>query len=146
VPLWRWENLPEGQPSLQATGNAFHRYPVKDPERCKRWLIAVRHIKYNVKTPVATLNSLRVCSAHFREDDYERDFQTEIMGTKNKRRLKDTAVPSIFPWTGSAVPKYRGAVEKRKRAEVGLLMGAVVLVASSYCLSLYSHCGSNYCA
>ncbi|XP_045062036.1 THAP domain-containing protein 1 B-like [Coregonus clupeaformis] len=101
-----------------ATGNAFHRYPVKDPERCKRWLIAVRHIKYDVKTPVATLNSLRVCSKHFREDDYERDFQAEMMGTKNKRSLKDTAVPSVFPWTGPAVPKYRGAFEKRKRAEV----------------------------
>lgn len=36
----------------------------------------------------------RVCSKHFNENTYKRDFKAELMGTEAKRLLKDCAIPT----------------------------------------------------
>lgn len=39
--------------------------------------------------------------------------QSEMMGTENRRILKDTAVATVFLWTGSgAVPKYKACLRR----------------------------------
>ena len=49
----------------------------------------------------------------------ERDLKASLMGTTPKKRLNSTAVPSVFPWSGAAAePIYRGALAKRRHAEV----------------------------
>lgn len=36
-----------------------------------------------------------ICSAHFKEDDFEIDMRTKIMGLPEKRILKNTAIPEL---------------------------------------------------
>ena len=38
----------------------------------------------------------RLCSEHFTPDRYERDFQTELLGSKKRASLNADAVPSIL--------------------------------------------------
>ncbi|XP_038136104.1 THAP domain-containing protein 1 B-like isoform X1 [Cyprinodon tularosa] len=60
----------------------FHKLPLRDPERLKLWLIALRK---DLRT--ANVDSLRVCSEHFSADD----FRT----CKGRALLKSTAVPMV---------------------------------------------------
>lgn len=42
------------------------------------------------------MNTSRVCSMHFRKQDYERNLRAELLDIKNPRRfLKKDAVPSL---------------------------------------------------
>nr|XP_055029632.1 uncharacterized protein LOC129418782 isoform X2 [Misgurnus anguillicaudatus] len=65
----------------------------------KQWLLA---LDIDPHTPVATIKGYRVCSEHFREDDYfhKMEFATRTM----KRVLKDTAIPSIVQTGQSGSP------------------------------------------
>ncbi|KAM7375607.1 hypothetical protein PAMA_014624 [Pampus argenteus] len=70
------------RPSKDSTVQ-FFRFPLGDNDRLKRWLLNVRRKNW---TPS---RSSRLCSSHFEEDQFFTD-------KKDKRRLKDTAVPTIF--------------------------------------------------
>ena len=48
---------------------------------------------------------IRLCSNHFTHDCFERDLCAELLGQKNKSRLKADAVPTIFIF--SVQPKKR---------------------------------------
>lgn len=61
----------------------FFRFPLSDHARLKRWIINVRRKNW---TPSS---SSRLCCNHFEEDQF-------FIDKKGKRRLKDTAVPTIF--------------------------------------------------
>lgn len=104
----------------KAEGAIFHSFPLKDVERCRKWLMAIGHAKYGVDTAVDRMKSLRVCSKHFTDDDYKRDLQAELLKIKGRRKLKDTAVPSVFPWTEANVKKASGKKIKKQSAEVTL--------------------------
>lgn len=71
----------------------IHRFPEKDLELCRKWLAAIGR---DVNKPEKKYTSLRVCSQHFRPDDYERDLKAELLGCPPKKVLKKTAIPSIF--------------------------------------------------
>ncbi|KAM9500499.1 uncharacterized protein Hap1MRO34_003649 isoform 2-T2 [Clarias gariepinus] len=71
----------------------IHRFPEKDLELCGRWLAAIGR---DVNHTGRKYSSLRVCSQHFRPDDYERDLKAELLGCAPKKVLKKTAVPSVF--------------------------------------------------
>nr|XP_055071078.1 uncharacterized protein si:dkeyp-30e7.2 isoform X1 [Misgurnus anguillicaudatus] len=77
----------------------FHRIPTKNADLMKQWLLA---LDIDPHTPVATIKGYRVCSEHFREDDYfhKMEFATRTM----KRVLKDTAIPSIVQTGQSGSP------------------------------------------
>lgn len=65
----------------------FHRFPANDHykklwiEKCKRKDAFRPHCS-------------RICSAHFTEEDYERDLKNELLGLPCRKVLTDTAVPS----------------------------------------------------
>ncbi|XP_017277896.1 zinc finger protein 239-like [Kryptolebias marmoratus] len=65
----------------------FHRIPSKDVDLRKLWLAA---LKRDVNTPPAALRRIRVCSAHFADEDYIEPAASE----KGQRFLKERAVPS----------------------------------------------------
>src|SRR5437899_12574242 len=69
------------------TSIKYHQFP-RDAALGKEWVLACRR-KGELK-----IDTARVCSNHFKEDDYERDLAAELMGTAPKRKLKSTAVPS----------------------------------------------------
>ncbi|KAI4901319.1 hypothetical protein NFI96_001228 [Prochilodus magdalenae] len=77
----------------RAKGVVFHRFPEKDVELCKKWLAAIGR---DVNTPQKNYVYLRVCSQHFRPEDYERDLKAELMGYPPKLIVKKTAIPSLL--------------------------------------------------
>ncbi|XP_014895181.1 chromatin modification-related protein EAF7-like, partial [Poecilia latipinna] len=66
----------------------FHRIPLADLHLRMLWLSVLR---MDVNTPPASLKHLRVCSAHFTDDDYIGKREN----SKGQLHLKDHAVPSF---------------------------------------------------
>nr|XP_055053060.1 uncharacterized protein LOC129438330 [Misgurnus anguillicaudatus] len=69
---------------------SFHYLP-KDTERCKQWLRVINHPYYSEHTPAEYLKKLKVCSLHFKKED----FQLNVLGMK-RVALLDSAIPSVF--------------------------------------------------
>ncbi|XP_042608046.1 uncharacterized protein si:ch211-40k21.5 isoform X2 [Cyprinus carpio] len=69
----------------------FHRIPTKNKKRKNQWLAA---LNIDLKTPVESIKKWRVCSEHFGPDDYLVNMDSITRTTV--RRLKDTAIPTIF--------------------------------------------------
>uniref|UniRef100_A0A673H3R2 THAP-type domain-containing protein n=1 Tax=Sinocyclocheilus rhinocerous TaxID=307959 RepID=A0A673H3R2_9TELE len=65
----------------------FHTFPVNDPKRLRRWLLAVQR---DVDFPLRYVSQMRLCSEHFSPDDFKTG------PGKIRRLLKSTAVPSLF--------------------------------------------------
>ena len=80
-------------------GYSFFTFPKKDGSRLKQWLASISRLGFS------PTEGCRVCSKHFTEDCFERDLRGELMvdhdsekgDRRRRRRLKDTAVPTIFP-------------------------------------------------
>ena len=84
------------------TGVMFHRIPVNNKELNNQWLAA---LNIDLKTPVESIKKWRVCSEHFGPDDYKENKDSTV------RRLKDTAIPTIFRvQTGPSVSSSPRAV------------------------------------
>uniref|UniRef100_A0A8B9JTW8 THAP domain-containing protein 1 n=1 Tax=Astyanax mexicanus TaxID=7994 RepID=A0A8B9JTW8_ASTMX len=68
---------------------SFHRFPVTDVALRKLWVLA---LGIHVHTKVEKIKKLRVCSAHFSDDD----FLSTCPGQRQmkKRILKKSAVPA----------------------------------------------------
>ena len=100
-------------------------FPVKDPERCKKWVRAIKNPKYNENTAIGELQkelqNERVCSLHFKPEEFERDeMKHRLMGGGGRKPaavLSTTAVPSInLDEPESAEPPLPA---KRSRTQVG---------------------------
>ena len=88
---------------------AIHRFP-SDAERCKLWQFEIRR---DVGSNFKITSNTRVCSSHFKQDDYVGKL---LSGEEPERKwLNPTAVPTQFQWT--ATPKPARRVLKRKRQE-----------------------------
>uniref|UniRef100_A0A3Q2D417 THAP domain-containing protein 1 n=1 Tax=Cyprinodon variegatus TaxID=28743 RepID=A0A3Q2D417_CYPVA len=68
---------------------SFHRFPLTDVAVRQLWLLAVG---FHVDTRLAKIKKLRVCSAHFSEDDYASSCPRHT----KKRILKSSAVPATL--------------------------------------------------
>ena len=63
-------------------------------------------------------NSCYVCSDHFDSHSFERSYKFELTGQKEKRALKDGAVPTIFKFAQKGKLKERTAsIKRRKKRE-----------------------------
>ncbi|XP_069820570.1 uncharacterized protein [Dendropsophus ebraccatus] len=69
---------------VKGCGKQFFRFPMKDPDRLSKWVIAIRRKNWK---PSA---SSRICSDHFTEDDYM------LRPGAMVPRLRLDAVPSVF--------------------------------------------------
>uniref|UniRef100_A0A8C4NJ04 THAP-type domain-containing protein n=1 Tax=Dicentrarchus labrax TaxID=13489 RepID=A0A8C4NJ04_DICLA len=70
--------------STKGSGIHFFRFPLSDHDRLMRWWINMKRINWSPTT------TSRLCSVHFEEDQFSIDNRT------GRKRLKDTAVPTIF--------------------------------------------------
>ena len=71
-------------------GVSFHRLP-KELEFCKKWLRAINSPKFGEDTAIEALKNLKVCSLHFKPEDFE----PNPLGAKRPALVK-TAIPAIF--------------------------------------------------
>ncbi|XP_063241746.1 uncharacterized protein LOC134541925 isoform X2 [Bacillus rossius redtenbacheri] len=84
----------------------YHRFP-KDKHLRKLW---VHRCKRNVNfNPSAA----KVCSVHFKDDDFERDLQNELLGLAQKKVLKKDAVPSLHMTNSSDHEGKKKAAQNR---------------------------------
>ncbi|XP_073713017.1 uncharacterized protein [Misgurnus anguillicaudatus] len=98
---------------------SFHHFPIKDLERCKKWLRAINHPKFGEDTDMGNLKTRRICSRHFKEEDYE----PNVLAMK-RTTLKDTAIPSIFTFPDDEQPGPSGI--KRIRLEPPIASAGLV--------------------
>uniref|UniRef100_A0A6P7HAM3 THAP domain-containing protein 11-like n=1 Tax=Diabrotica virgifera virgifera TaxID=50390 RepID=A0A6P7HAM3_DIAVI len=90
----------------------FHTFP-KDSVARKLWIIACcRQDNFNC-------NTARICSKHFKTEDFQRNLQQELLNYESKKgpKLKPEAVPTLYlPKTKSAT---LSAIQKKRvqRAE-----------------------------
>uniref|UniRef100_A0A8C2WZR5 THAP domain-containing protein 1 n=1 Tax=Cyclopterus lumpus TaxID=8103 RepID=A0A8C2WZR5_CYCLU len=89
-----------GYDEARAVGVVFHGLPTRDPPRCRAWLRAIRNPRFDERTPASRYGGVRVCSLHFRPEDYEEDFRAKILNVAPRPALKSGAVPSLFPGRG----------------------------------------------
>ncbi|XP_039973050.1 uncharacterized protein LOC120783832 [Xiphias gladius] len=87
----------KGYDEAKSMGVVFHGLPTRDPQRCRTWLTAIQNPRYDENTPVSKYSGVRVCSLHFKPEDYEEDFRAKILNITPKPTLKSGAVPSVFP-------------------------------------------------
>ena len=97
------------------------KFPVKDPERCKRWVRAICNPKYNEDTPFEVLQYDRVCSLHFKPGEFHlplsaeyrrktmwmkresASFRTLSSLVQDPRLLKDLLQMNLFKHTGKVL-------------------------------------------
>lgn len=73
----------------QSLGNlSYFTFP-KNQTLCKKWIVQCR------RNDAFDPKKVRVCSDHFSEDDYLRDFQSEMLGMPPKKKLKTEAFPHV---------------------------------------------------
>ena len=74
------------------------RFP-KDPQQLRKWQIAIKRLEPGPgKKLWIPKEYSTVCHKHFTSEDYRTPvFSTVPVGAKERRLLKPTAVPSIFP-------------------------------------------------
>ena len=79
------------RPNARADDVSFHRFP-REEELVQRWVEALRP----AVLPDNFRKCGRVCSDHFKPEDYRRDLQAELMNLKRRKQLLPDAVPSVF--------------------------------------------------
>ncbi|GCB61292.1 THAP domain-containing protein 1-like [Scyliorhinus torazame] len=109
-------------------GVSFHRFPLKRPELCKKWLAAVRRRNF---TPTKNSN---LCSEHFTLDCFRKNCNNKI--------LEENAVPSIFCFTRpnqqskklemAKASDYPRAAEEIEGAELNQANGLLTVYDHSY--------------
>ncbi|KAJ8245261.1 hypothetical protein GJAV_G00268840 [Gymnothorax javanicus] len=82
----------------------FHCFPRSNSKLCKLWLTAMGYM------PTDTQMMTRVCSDHFLKCDYKNKRGSKVV------KLKQTAVPSIFPRT--LVPSIQTSAAGQKPSEI----------------------------
>uniref|UniRef100_A0A4W5L7J0 THAP-type domain-containing protein n=1 Tax=Hucho hucho TaxID=62062 RepID=A0A4W5L7J0_9TELE len=100
----------------------YHCLPANDVQRCRRWLAAIQK---DVNLPVERHKHFLVCEHHFRPEEYENDLMEETMGAKHKKKLKSTAIPTIFPWTDYILKRIQPHRKHLNAAGSGMLLSAV---------------------
>ncbi|KAM8734007.1 uncharacterized protein AB9X84_022940 [Acanthopagrus schlegelii] len=110
----------KGYDEAKSMGVVFHGLPTRDPPRCRTWLRAIQNPRLHENIPVSKYSGVRVCSLHFRPEDYEEDFKAKILNIPPKPMLKSGAVPSVFPGRPHGEPGSTGTsppAPKRSRTQ-----------------------------
>ncbi|XP_039520203.1 THAP domain-containing protein 5-like isoform X1 [Pimephales promelas] len=92
---------------------SFHHLPIRSFERCKQWLRAIKHPKFGEDTDLENLKTRRICSRHFKQEDYE----PNVLRMR-RTTLKDTAVPSIFTFPDDDQPGPSGTKRIRRETPI----------------------------
>jgi len=84
----------------------FHKFPLNDKEKLKKWVHAVRRKDFK------PTSSSFLCSLHFTENDYNKAV------VSGKLVLKKCAVPTIFQFPEHLMPKVKERRVLQKSVEI----------------------------
>jgi len=105
----------------------------KDPVLRNEWTQQVKRTRTKWTGP--TTHS-QLCSDHFTSDCFELSISLKNsfgLATKAKRKLKDEAVPTIFPRIEKKPdPKPRKAYLKRERSRVSSIIDFIIVMGFSF--------------
>ncbi|XP_047101298.1 uncharacterized protein LOC124720074 [Schistocerca piceifrons] len=89
-------------------GVVCHSFP-KDEHLRREWIARCR------RPDVINVRTARVCSVHFRPEDYVRDLRNELLGLPLRKKLVPTAIPSLnIPrWDEGEIVECRDMRKKR---------------------------------
>ena len=73
------------------------------------------------KTPYPDNEYIQLCGLHFEDDCFERDFKAELMNTPKRFKLKEDAVPSIFPFSQPKSKRNSSEMRVAKRAKAEII-------------------------
>lgn len=82
----------------------FFRFPLNNKHRLRQWLTNVRRKNWSPS------RSSRLCSTHFEEKHFYTD-------CKGKRRLRETAVPTIFSYTTYYLKRRESTTSKQLKTD-----------------------------
>ncbi|KXJ12017.1 THAP domain-containing protein 1 [Exaiptasia diaphana] len=85
---------------------SYHKFP-EEKSLFKKWIVAIRR---DVGLHFKVTDHTRVCSRHFKSNDFKPSF------AGRKRTLKDSAIPSVFQWKQES-PIRRKSPRKRVQTE-----------------------------
>lgn len=68
---------------------SFFRSPKNDQPLAQKWV-------NNLKIDTCTNKQLRICELHFESECFFRDLESELLGRPLRKKLKDTAVPTLY--------------------------------------------------
>ncbi|XP_041943544.1 uncharacterized protein zgc:158320 isoform X2 [Alosa sapidissima] len=73
-------------------GVRFYSLSQRDPQLCTQWLTALNLL---VDTPPTDYSKIRICSQHFRQEDFEYCFSAQFLGSavSQAKKLKPGALP-----------------------------------------------------
>lgn len=95
----------------QCTNSASHAFP-SEKELLERWVNSIRRLEPGTDRLMWPSPASRVCSDHFLPSDYKETLMGE------RKRLKHTAVPSVFPYRAPETPcasRRRARATKRQQ-------------------------------
>lgn len=141
----------------------FHRFP-KPVDTVSKAIRSDWINKCNRDDEKFNPNNSRICSIHFKDIDYKRDLQNELLGLPIKKLLKKTAVPTLYLESDENVPsisdkeirsrkkQVRKKIAKGKnQVEKESIGGSAVLATYQYehdegigSTHLAQDCGCNY--
>lgn len=88
----------------KATSLACHDIP-SDVQRREQWLTSIN--SDHLVLTITDQDVLSICSLHFKQSDYIYLFCDD----QSKRKIREDAVPSVFPWTGDWDSNYTAEME-----------------------------------
>ena len=94
---------------------SYHRFP-EDQKLLKEWLAKIS------RTDLTVTRESRLCSDHFEPHCYERDLKAELLGSPEKRVLKEDAIPTLFMHRPSKKPRLSSEkrIQEKAKREVSL--------------------------
>lgn len=94
-------------------GTSVHRFP-RDDAVAAQWVAAIKRDNL----PERFRETCVVCSAHFKDQDFERDLKGELLGRPSPRTLRPTAVPFVLrPGEGPPAKRRKSAYVEKKETD-----------------------------
>lgn len=95
-------------------GISFHIFP-KEPSLCKTWIHFCKRLdSFNTQTA-------RLCSEHFKADDFERDLRAELLNIPKRSLLKTGAIPTVRKLVHVGVNKSERSSRAEKRGNKAII-------------------------
>lgn len=96
------------------------RFPPQNDSRLQAWINSCK------RADPINPETARVCSQHFLPDDFELNFRKELLGTKSRKRLKSSTIPTLFLRPPTSTGNSEARKERHQRREAHTLADSIL--------------------